>query len=161
MIAFIPAILISLILCIYAKKDIKDRIIPYKWWIAGIIPAVLGLVTSYFTLSLEYWMLQLVITLLVCTALFVLGITQTLNGADAIFMIFLMFSFMPLAIGGISFGIISIILAMWSGLIICVISLKVNHTTKIAFLLPLAVGSVCMTLVLLARDILTNFPILT
>ena len=78
MLACIPAILISIILCIYAKKDIHDHIIPYNWWIAGVIPAVLG-ITLVIAEPTPFIVLRTQITVSICILLFALGFVRLLN----------------------------------------------------------------------------------
>lgn len=139
MLACIPAILISIILCIYAKKDIRDHIIPYNWWIAGVIPAVLG-IALVIAEPTPFIVLRTQITVSICILLFALGFGRLLNGADAVFMIFVLLAFLPLSLGFfIPIGVICLAVAPGCALMMAIL----KKTDRIPFIFPLAVTSGC------------------
>lgn len=139
MLACIPAILISIILCIYAKKDIRDHIIPYNWWIAGVIPAVLG-IALVIAEPTPFIVLRTQITVSICILLFALGFVRLLNGADAVFMIFVLLAFLPLSLGFfIPIGVICLAVAPGCALMMAIL----KKTDRIPFIFPLAVTSGC------------------
>lgn len=147
MLACIPAILISIILCIYAKKDIRDHIIPYNWWIAGVIPAVLG-IALVIAEPTPFIVLRTQITVSICILLFALGFVRLLNGADAVFMIFVLLAFLPLSLGFfIPIGVICLAVAPGCALMMAIL----NKTDRIPFIFPLAITSGCAAISVLIQ----------
>lgn len=146
MLACIPAILISIILCIYAKKDIRDHIIPYNWWIAGVIPAVLG-IALVIAEPTPFIVLRTQITVSICILLFALGFGRLLNGADAVFMIFVLLAFLPLSLGFIPIGVICLAVAPGCALMMAIL----NKTDRIPFIFPLAITSGCAVISVLIQ----------
>lgn len=146
MLACIPAILISIILCIYAKKDIRDHIIPYNWWIAGVIPAVLG-IALVIAEPTPFIVLRTQITVSICILLFALGFVRLLNGADAVFMIFVLLAFLPLSLGFIPIGVICLAVAPGCALMMAIL----NKTDRIPFIFPLAITSGCAVISVLIQ----------
>lgn len=146
MLACIPAILISIILCIYAKKDIRDHIIPYNWWIAGVIPAALG-IPLVIAEPTPFIVLRTQITLSICILLFALGFVRLLNGADAVFMIFVLLAFLPLSLGFIPIGVICLAVAPGCALMMAIL----NKTDRIPFIFPLAITSGCAVISVLIQ----------
>ncbi len=146
MLACIPAILISIILCIYAKKDIRDHIIPYNWWIAGVIPAVLG-IALVIAEPTPFIVLRTQITVSICILLFALGFVRLLNGADAVFMIIVLLAFLPLSLGFIPIGVICLAVAPGCALMMAIL----NKTDRIPFIFPLAITSGCAVISVLIQ----------
>lgn len=147
MLACIPAILISIILCIYAKKDIRDHIIPYNWWIAGVIPAILG-IALVIAEPTPFIVLRTQITVSICILLFALGFVRLLNGADAVFMIFVLLAFLPLSLGFfIPIGVICLAVAPGCALMMAIL----NKTDRIPFIFPLAITSGCAVISVLIQ----------
>lgn len=147
MLACIPAILMSIILCIYAKKDIRDHIIPYNWWIAGVIPAALG-IALVIAEPTPFIVLRTQITVFICILLFALGFVRLLNGADAVFMIFVLLAFLPLSLGFfIPIGVICLAVAPGCALMMAIL----KKTDRIPFIFPLAVTSGCVVVSVLIQ----------
>lgn len=84
------------LLLVYANKDMKDRIIPTKWWIA-FIP--LG-VFNYFwgIVALNVTVIQFLASFIPCIVLLVLGFIRWLNGADMFAIITVLFVLSPFTV---------------------------------------------------------------
>jgi len=142
MLVYIPAILITIIIFIFAKKDLHDHIIPHKWWIAGFIPSVFGIL--FCGINEGFLSIRILITVCICIGLFILGYFRFINGADAFFMIFLMLAFLPLSFFGIiPYGSICLVGALFGAVIMAILS----TITHIPFLFPLATSAVCTIIV--------------
>lgn len=124
----------SFILYIFARKDIKDRIIPHHWWLVCVPFCLLGLITGPHIASV-------IISLIMAGLFFALGFFRVLNGADALALccMFCCFS---------STGIIPIsILVLPASFILCGLLMAANKEWRkgVPYLVPL---SICCVLAL-------------
>lgn len=65
------------VLYLFARKDLKDRIIPVKWWLACVPVCLLGLITAPSAAALA-------VSVVMAGLFFILGFFRVLNGADAL-----------------------------------------------------------------------------
>lgn len=68
------------LLLVYANKDMQDRIIPTKWWLAFIPLWMFNYFLEVFALGMS--VLQFSCTFIPCAILVVLGFFRKVNGAD-------------------------------------------------------------------------------
>lgn len=87
-----------LILYIYARKDLKDRIIPPSWWLVCIPLCALGLFSAASPAVL-------IASVVLGELYFILGYIGPLNGADALAMASMSCIYAGITIAGVPVGI--------------------------------------------------------
>ena len=132
-----PILVLSIVLYFFAKKDIKDKIIPFKWWYAAVAPCLAGVIIALFTPA--YCMIAVLIGAGMGILALLLGYFRVMNGADAIGIFFISFAAMPLYI--FSFIPLSVVLIVISYVIGLIMYIAVPKWRKgIRFLVPMALS---------------------
>ena len=107
-------------------EERHSRPLLYNWWIAGVIPAVALVIAE----PTPFIVLRTQITVFICILLFALGFVRLLNGADAVFMIFVLLAFLPLSLGFfIPIGVICLAIAPGCALMMAILKKQiVSHS---------------------------------
>ena len=132
-----PIMALSVVLYFFAKKDIKDKIIPFKWWYAAVAPCMAGVIIALFTPA--YSMTAVIIGAGIAVLVLLLGYFRVMNGADAIGIFFICFAALPVHLFG--FIPVSVVLIVISYVIGMIMYVAVPEWRKgIRFLVPMAIS---------------------